>query len=275
MTRLLAAASRKSMISWASVMWNVACEPLWGFGLARRQGPPRRWRQMRIIDGLVFLVALMLIAPAPGYTQAPVYEPSNVIILFRNGVTPAERERVLRQSGGLATRHFRNVPASAGHAMPMPARSWSGIPTCFPWYPTARSRYWANGRRLGNGGAGGSRWRDARRGAAGWRSLHGQRRRRGDCGHRDRFPARRSRSCSHVLHRVRGVPGRRGHGTHVSGIVAAANNEIDVVGVAPRATLYAVKVLDRRGRGLARPSWRASTGSPTTRPSYQRFASSA
>ena len=44
--------------------------------------------------------------------------------------------------------------------------------------------------------------------------AHGQRRRRGDCGHRDRFPARRSRSCSHVLHRVRGVPGRRGHGTH-------------------------------------------------------------
>src|SRR6266508_2421530 len=41
-----------------------------------------------------------------------------------------------------------------------------------------------------------------------------------------------------------------GHGTHVSGIVAAANNEIDVVGVAPDAMLYAVKVLDRRGRGL-------------------------
>jgi subtilisin family serine protease len=40
-----------------------------------------------------------------------------------------------------------------------------------------------------------------------------------------------------------------GHGTHVSGIVAAANNGMDVVGVAPGATLYAVKVLDRRGRG--------------------------
>jgi subtilisin family serine protease len=40
-----------------------------------------------------------------------------------------------------------------------------------------------------------------------------------------------------------------GHGTHVAGIVAAANNEFDVVGVAPDATLYAVKVLDHRGRG--------------------------
>jgi subtilisin len=35
----------------------------------------------------------------------------------------------------------------------------------------------------------------------------------------------------------------------VAGIVAARNNAIDVVGVAPDATLYAVKVLDNRGRG--------------------------
>lgn len=35
-----------------------------------------------------------------------------------------------------------------------------------------------------------------------------------------------------------------GHGTHVSGTVAALNNTIGVVGVAPGATLYAVKVVD-------------------------------
>jgi subtilisin family serine protease len=40
-----------------------------------------------------------------------------------------------------------------------------------------------------------------------------------------------------------------GHGTHVGGIVAAANNSIDVVGVAPRATLYCVKVLNAYGSG--------------------------
>lgn len=34
-----------------------------------------------------------------------------------------------------------------------------------------------------------------------------------------------------------------GHGTHVSGIIAALNNAIGVVGVAPAATLYCVKVL--------------------------------
>jgi subtilisin len=40
-----------------------------------------------------------------------------------------------------------------------------------------------------------------------------------------------------------------GHGTHVAGTVAARDNDIDVVGVAPQATLYAVKVLNRRGKG--------------------------
>lgn len=40
-----------------------------------------------------------------------------------------------------------------------------------------------------------------------------------------------------------------GHGTHVGGTIAARNNSQDVVGVAPGATLYAVKVLDQGGSG--------------------------
>ncbi|MBN1538629.1 MAG: S8 family peptidase [Candidatus Thermoplasmatota archaeon] len=44
-----------------------------------------------------------------------------------------------------------------------------------------------------------------------------------------------------------------GHGTHVAGTIAAKNNEIGVVGVAPDASIYAVKVLDRTGSGYA--SW--------------------
>lgn len=42
---------------------------------------------------------------------------------------------------------------------------------------------------------------------------------------------------------------QNGHGTHVSGIVAANNNTIGVVGVAAGATLVSVRVLDRRGSG--------------------------
>jgi subtilisin family serine protease len=40
-----------------------------------------------------------------------------------------------------------------------------------------------------------------------------------------------------------------GHGTHVAGIVAAEDNGFGVVGVAPEASLYALKVLDYNGSG--------------------------
>lgn len=39
------------------------------------------------------------------------------------------------------------------------------------------------------------------------------------------------------------------HGTHVSGIIAAENNEIGMVGVAPSAKIIPVKVLDKYGNG--------------------------
>jgi subtilisin family serine protease len=40
-----------------------------------------------------------------------------------------------------------------------------------------------------------------------------------------------------------------GHGTHVAGIIAALDNGIGVVGVAPDAKLWAVRVLDKTGSG--------------------------
>ncbi|MGB9661101.1 MAG: S8 family peptidase [Moorellaceae bacterium] len=41
-----------------------------------------------------------------------------------------------------------------------------------------------------------------------------------------------------------------GHGTHVAGIIAAADNTFGVVGVAPQVQIYAVKIFDYRGRGF-------------------------
>jgi subtilisin len=52
---------------------------------------------------------------------------------------------------------------------------------------------------------------------------------------------------------VKGVPSPMDdhyHGTHCAGTIAAAKNGAGVVGVAPQASLYAVKVLDKTASGL-------------------------
>ncbi len=56
-----------------------------------------------------------------------------------------------------------------------------------------------------------------------------------------------------------------GHGSHVAGIIAAKDNSLGVVGVAPDASLYAVKVLDRNGSGwvsdiIAGLDWSVANG---------------
>ena len=40
-----------------------------------------------------------------------------------------------------------------------------------------------------------------------------------------------------------------GHGTHIAGVIAAVNNGIGVIGTGPKIHLYAVKILDKKGRG--------------------------
>ncbi|SEM71359.1 S8 family peptidase [Lihuaxuella thermophila] len=41
-----------------------------------------------------------------------------------------------------------------------------------------------------------------------------------------------------------------GHGSHIAGVIGALNNRIGVVGVAPKVSLYAIKVLDSTGTGM-------------------------
>ncbi len=71
-----------------------------------------------------------------------------------------------------------------------------------------------------------------------------------DCTHPDLSP-----NCVWAANFVKGSKktDEFGHGTHVAGIIAARDNGFGVIGVAPEATLYAVKVLDANGSG----SWSA------------------
>ncbi len=64
-----------------------------------------------------------------------------------------------------------------------------------------------------------------------------------------------------------------GHGTHVAGTVAAADDGQGVVGVAPGAALYALKVLDSSGSGsfssiIAALEWCVANGIQVTNNSY-------
>ena len=63
------------------------------------------------------------------------------------------------------------------------------------------------------------------------------------------------------------------HGTHVAGIVAARDDDAGVVGVAPYARLYALKVLDASGNGsfsdvIAAMQWAVDHGAQVTNNSY-------
>jgi subtilisin len=64
--------------------------------------------------------------------------------------------------------------------------------------------------------------------------------------HPDLAPVNAGRNC---VRKNKSPNDDNGHGTHVAGTIAARENGNGVVGVAPGATLYAVKVLNQNGSG--------------------------
>ena len=204
---------------------------------------------MRVRDAFVLVIALVLIAPASGNAQAP--KASDIIVLFRDGVTAAERERLVRQSGGVATRHFRNVPASAARVGASARAFLERHPDVLSVVPDREVE--KLGKPTGDASATAAQVVPAgvmRIGAqpdAVAFTGHGVGVAIVDTGidfqHGDLAVA------AACFTAYAACQDDEGHGTHVAGIVAAADNGMDVVGVAPGATLYAVKVLDRRGRG--------------------------
>ncbi len=55
-----------------------------------------------------------------------------------------------------------------------------------------------------------------------------------------------------------------GHGTHIAGTIAAANQPKGMIGVAPRATICPVKAFDQNGSAMSRISFSVLTGASAT-----------
>jgi subtilisin family serine protease len=203
------------------------------------------------------IVSVLLLAggfpagPAGAGEPAPP-PPADVIVIFRDGMTAFQRDQVLRRAGAVPTRHFERISAAAAHLpSPFARAALEQDPLVVGVVP---DRPIQAHRKPGGGGGGGGSSQVVPEGVKRIGAAELQQTGSGvgvavvDTG----------LDLSHLDLSVRAecfgaftgaCQDDNGHGTHVGGIIAARNNAIDVVGVAPEATLYAVKVLDAAGSG--------------------------
>jgi subtilisin len=199
----------------------------------------------------IILMMMLALIPLPAFAQNPG-DSGDVIVIFRRNLSAAERDAIVGQAGATSRRHFGIARASAAHAATAAARQalerhpdvlqvvpdrpmhahvkpGAGAPPPSPAQvvPTGVQRIGAPNPTFKGAGVGVAILDTGL-----------------DFNHQDLQPL--GASCFTVFASCQDDDG---HGTHVGGIVAARDNTIDVVGVAPLATLYAAKVLDNSGTG--------------------------
>jgi subtilisin family serine protease len=193
--------------------------------------------------GIVLVVFFALAAPPHAAAAPEGAGNGDVIVIFRDGTDPAQREQILRQAGAAPRRTFRLVAAAAARlphagaraaleqhpsvAMVIPDREMFAHAQTVP----------AGVKRIG-AEPGSSPYTGMGVGVAVVDTGL-------DYNHQDLLPLG---SASFTAFNG-SCQDDNGHGTHVGGIIAARNNTIDVVGVAPDAILYCVKVLNKNGPG--------------------------
>ncbi len=205
---------------------------------------------------LLFVCSLAAVAAArPAAAAAPgaTAPTGDVIVIFRAGVAPETRERIIRDAGGVPARHFVRVTASAAHVPDARVAAFlAQHPEVERLIPDRAVHAFAK-----PGAAASSTVQVVPAGVARIGAAPGGVAYTGagigvavvdtglDFGHRDLQPLPSACFTAYTA----ACQDDAGHGTHVGGIIAARNNTVDVVGVAPDATLYAVKVLDHNGSG--------------------------
>jgi subtilisin len=190
------------------------------------------------------------LAPAPG--RADQAAPNgDVIVIFRDGTDVAQRDSVLRQAGAVPRRHFQRVAAAAAQLPDPRVRAFlEHHPDVVAIVPDRPVQAFAKPSRGGGGSTGQVVPAGVQHIGAVNLPWTGNLVGVGvvdtglDFNHQDLQSLG-----SPCYTAFTSCQDDNGHGTHVGGIIAARNNTIDVVGVAPNATLYAVKVLDSSGSG--------------------------
>lgn len=225
------------------------------------------------VVSFVLLLSLPFV-PEHASAQPAAPESGDVIVIFREGTDAAHRDRVVRGAAAIVHRHFQTVAATAARLPGVAARTFlDRHPDVMAIVPDRPVHAHA---KPGGGGSGASQVVPAgvqRIGAAPG-SLPWTGNGIGvavvdtglDFAHADLQPLGGFCFTAYAA-----CQDDNGHGTHVSGIVAARNNTRDVVGVAPGATLYAVKVLDSSGNGtdstvMAGLDWIATSAVAVTPP---------
>lgn len=206
------------------------------------------------------LVLLGLLAATTVSAEVPVRK----IVVFKEGVAPAAKETALREVGGRHLKSLKLVNAAAAELTPASSAALAARPNVLritddgtaqehavdtPQASEARSKLLERRERPTTQTV---PWGINRiRAPEAWSISKG----RGvkvavlDSGIDLSHPDLRVVGGVNQVEGARSYDDDRGHGTHVAGIIAALDNRYGVVGAGPSIELYAVKVLDKRGRG--------------------------
>ncbi|MBI4638479.1 MAG: S8 family serine peptidase [Candidatus Rokubacteria bacterium] len=215
------------------------------------KGTSRRCRQWPSVAA--FLLLTLLVPLAAAITSAHAAGPEDVIVIFRDGLDATQRDAILTAAGAVPSRHFQRVSAAAAQLPDAAVRAaLEQHPDVTAIVPDRQVQAHAKPDKPGGGGTTGQvvpagvQRIGAAPGTLAWTGSAigvavvdtGL-----DFAHQD---LQVGATCFTAF---TACQDDNSHGTHVGGIIAALNNTIDVVGVAPNATLYAVKVLDAAGNG--------------------------